>query len=435
MFIGTTPEEIRVLLQDVLKDRKGEDIFVGCSGNFSTDKVLAGMGFKVHSNDVSLYSKLIADIVMGKDTEVTVTNRDLINVFSQWEETKYKKLVEVMFAMRLSKFAKMKNDYEREFYHNFIVNANDYYAKTIAKMEKNQQFGFQIDSFNYGDFIEHLKSKKPNQIGISFPPTYKGGYEKMYQFVEDSFNYKRAKYQLFDPAKAENTFLELLEQGENIIYSDRENEKLKDYEIAKAYLGHGKNTVYIYSSLENTKKKYYIEKSKKELTTKYKIIDINRQFDENTKIIIEPCQLKDVNYFKSFFMSAKVDYSEGGDFALVFLADGEAFGFVSFNKQLSTFSKIFIHSDFVVNSVVPKLSKLLILLLKSKEVQRHIIRFYKHYYTGLRTSVYTQKPVSMKYRGVFNLDKRDNGKLIYQADFTNETSKEIYLLWLKKYQK
>lgn len=435
MFVGTTPEEIRILLQDVLKDRKGEDVFVGCSGNFSTDKVLAGMGFKVHSNDVSLYSKLIADIVMGTDTEVKVIDSDLINVFSQWEESKYKKLVQVMFAMRLSKFVKRKNDYEREFYHNFIVNAKGYYEKTVTKMEKNQQLGFQISSFSYCDFIEHLKTKKPNQIGISFPPTYKGGYEKMFQYVEDSFNYKRAKYAMFDPAKAENTFLELLEQGENIIYSDRENEKLQNYEIAKAYLGHGKNTVYIYSSLVNTKKKYYIEKSKKALTTKYKIIDINKQFDENTNIEIEPCQLKDVNYFKSFFMSAKVDYSEGGDFALVLLADGEAFGFVSFNKQLSTFSQIFIHSDFVVNSVMPKLSKLLILLLKSKEVQRQIIRFYKHYYLGLRTSVYTQKPVSMKYRGVFNLDKRDKGKLIYSADFTKETAKEIYLLWLKKYQK
>lgn len=435
MFIGTTAEEVRILLQEVLKDKKREDIFVGCSGNFSTDKVLAGMGFRVHSNDVSLYSKLIADIVIGTDTAVKVINEDLVNVFSNWEDSKYKKLIQVMYAMRISKFVKLKNDYEKEFYHNFIVNASDYYEKSIAKMNRNQQFDFKINNFFYGDFVEHLKSKQPNQIGLAFPPTYKGGYEKMFQYIEDSFEYERASYQIFDPSKAENTFLELLEQGENIIYLDREHDKLKNYEIAKACLGHGKNTIYIYSSLVGAKQRYYIERPKKELSTKYKIIEFTKCFNEDTKIEVQACGIKDVNYFKSFFMSAKVDYSEGGDYALVFKADGEAFGFVSFNKRLSTFNHIFIHSDFVVNSVIPKLSKLLILLLKSKEVQRQIIRFYKHYYLGLRTSVYTQKPVSMKYRGVFNLDRRDKGKLIYSADFTKETAKEIYLLWLKKYQK
>lgn len=103
--------------------------------------------------------------------------------------------------MRLSKFVKRKNDYEREFYHNFIVNAKGYYEKTVTKMEKNQQLDFQISSFSYCDFIEHLKTKKPNRIGISFPPTYKGGYEKMFQYVEDSFNYKRAFGKMIDICK------------------------------------------------------------------------------------------------------------------------------------------------------------------------------------------------------------------------------------------
>jgi hypothetical protein len=41
----------------------------------------------------------------------------------------------------------------------------------------------------------------------------------------------------------------------------------------------------------------------------------------------------------------------------------------------------------------------------------------------------------MKYRGVFDLMKRRKGKLIYQADFTEETVNEIFLQWKRKYLK
>ena len=83
MFTGTTPPEVKVLLQELMgKIPTGEHVFIGCSGNYTTDKVMAGMGFAVHSNDVSLYSKLIADILLGEDTTPMIcTDSDLKDVF------------------------------------------------------------------------------------------------------------------------------------------------------------------------------------------------------------------------------------------------------------------------------------------------------------------------------------------------------------------
>ncbi len=441
MFVGTTPPEIRLLLQDVLTNRvtgsskkEEEAIFVGCSGNFSTDKILAGMGFKVHSNDVSLYSKLIADIILKKDTEVKVANSDLANVFSSWPESRYKKLVQVMFAMKIAEFAPRKNDYQREFYENCLVGASGYYANTLDKIERNRQFDFQLETFFYGDFIEHLKNKRGRGIGVSFPPTYKGGYEKLFSFVEDSFDYLRADYKIFDPQEAPVIFGELLDSDENIIYSDREIEALQRYEVAKAVLGAGRHSVYIYSSVD-TKKRYYIERKRKPLSTKYQVIPFEFVFTPETRITIEVCRVQDVNYFKAFYMADKVNYTEGGDLGLVFLADGRAFGFASFSKQLSTATHLFMQSDFVVTSAMPKLSKLVIMLCRSREMKKKILRYFKHYYEGVKTSVFTDKPVSMKYRGVFDLERRDKGKLIYCADFTDQSTQTIFDTWKNRFQK
>lgn len=77
MFTGTTPPEVKLLLQDLMRGVKGKDVFIGCSGNYTTDKIMSAMGYTVHSNDVSLYSKLIADLLLDTSTEVECINPEL----------------------------------------------------------------------------------------------------------------------------------------------------------------------------------------------------------------------------------------------------------------------------------------------------------------------------------------------------------------------
>jgi hypothetical protein len=65
-------------------------------------------------------------------------------------------------------------------------------------------------------------------------------------------------------------------------------------------------------------------------------------------------------------------------------------------------------------------------------VRRIIARKMAHYFDGLKTTVYTDKPVSMKYRGVFNLDRRDKGKLMYSCLFSEKGLDDVYSEWLTK---
>ena len=433
MFTGTTPPEVKLLLQDLMKGVKGKDVFIGCSGNYTTDKIMSAMGYTVHSNDVSLYSKLISDLLLDTNTDIEVVNPELRMVFDTWDDTKYKKLIQVMFAMRVSNFHQRKNDYQEEMFNAFIEQSKVYYHNTISKIEKGA-LNFNIKSFYYGDFLDFLKMKRGKGVGISFPPTYKGGYEKMFGYVEESFKYEHSSYNIFDPKEGGVIFKELLDSDENIIYSDKHFDILENYLVGKIRLGTNKNPLFAYSSLR-TNNHYYIEHDKYVKPSRIHILPVDYQFTIETVITVRPCTVNDVNYYKAFYMGNKVNYTTGGDFGLVFMADGMAFGFTSFSKQLSTLSQIFMQSDFVVNSETQRLSKLLIMLVKSHDVRRLIARKMYNYYDGVKTTVYTTSPVSMKYRGVFNLERRDEGKLMYSSDFTENSLNELYALWIRKYKK
>ena len=43
----------------------------------------------------------------------------------------------------------------------------------------------------------------------AFPPTYKNGYERLYRFVDDSTEWERPSYDIWDPAKIDDWIDEL----------------------------------------------------------------------------------------------------------------------------------------------------------------------------------------------------------------------------------
>lgn len=113
MFTGTTPPEVKIVIQDILSRTKETDVYSACSGNYTNDKYASVMGFKVHSNDVSLYSKVISDVVLCKDTTpLKIKDPLLEEIFSHWEEGRYKKLAMVMFVMRIANLLPQKNEYQ-----------------------------------------------------------------------------------------------------------------------------------------------------------------------------------------------------------------------------------------------------------------------------------------------------------------------------------
>ncbi|PJZ28738.1 hypothetical protein [Leptospira kmetyi] len=432
-FIGSVPPEARAILVDLLsKVEKSRNIFVGCSGNFTIDRILSGLGYKVHSNDVSLYSKLIADIILNRNTELKCTDPTYESVFLKWpKDSKYRKLVEVMFVLKTSKFRPQKNDFQKEMWESYLEKGEEFYDRTLKKFEAGGVFDFKIESFYFGDFLKHVQNC--NGVSFLFAPTYKGGYEKMYQIVEDVFEYEKATYNIFDSKTAEKTYLNLLESGESVIYSDIDFPELAEFKKGVVRYSN-KRDISLYASLKSHKTYFFSPSPEKENPT-LNIISNNFQFSENAKIEIAKVPSDQIFHYKHIFMSARVNYSDKEDFGIALHVDGQVFGFAGFKKFMSSMDHVFVSSDFVVKSGEKRLSKLLIMLLLSKEVKALLTRQYLHSYRGVKTSVYTPHPVSMKYRGIYELVERKKGKLVYRQEFTNAPLSEIFKTWFKTKRK
>lgn len=165
----------------------------------------------------------------------------------------------------------------------------------------------------------------------------------------------------------------------------------------------------------------------------------NYEITENSKIIFVKTDNQSLNYYKNLFLKKGIDYTTGL-LPLFVLIDGYLFGFLLFDvirygmDQEKSTRGVYLLSDFIIANPVKRLSKLLLLSIKTKELQQilksHLIRPVDF----ILTTAFTDKPISMKYRGVFKLLKRGKGFLQYTTECGVITAKEALGTWIRKYK-
>lgn len=111
-----------------------------------------------------------------------------------------------------------------------------------------------------------------------------------------------------------------------------------------------------------------------------------------------------------------------------------AFGFDEARRDHSKWG-IWLVSDFCTNNNVPRLAKLILLCIKSKVAKKLLSRARMEETNICFTKVYTSKPVSMKYRGLFKKVKQDqpSNHLLYISDLGTEENYETIIQKYLKY--
>ena len=73
MFHGSLPTSAQQILCQIVKQWEVNDIYVGCSGNFTIERCLKNItSARLHSNDVTIYSCLIGRYFTGKKLNATL---------------------------------------------------------------------------------------------------------------------------------------------------------------------------------------------------------------------------------------------------------------------------------------------------------------------------------------------------------------------------
>jgi hypothetical protein len=111
-----------------------------------------------------------------------------------------------------------------------------------------------------------------------------------------------------------------------------------------------------------------------------------------------------------------------------------AFAFAS-NRGPIGFCDIYMVSDFAVQSSVPRLSKLVLVCILSTEVADILEQKLARKVRSIGTTAFTDKPVSMKYRGLFDLHSRKEGRLNYLGEAGKWSLQQALTWWQKTQQK
>ncbi|GIZ15515.1 hypothetical protein [Capnocytophaga catalasegens] len=131
----------------------------------------------------------------------------------------------------------------------------------------------------------------------------------------------------------------------------------------------------------------------------------------------------------------KVHKTSGVYFSFLVFYENYCLGGFGFNfpKGSETNYDLWLLSDFSTNNQVFRLSKLILLCIQSQVVKKILQRKTKMEVNNCYTKVYTNQPVSMKYRGVFKKVKLEKESvLMYETDFgLYKENQEI----IKAYQK
>lgn len=447
MFFGTTPQIVSQYIANEIKLHKPQRVFVPFAGNFVVEQLAGILQVpEIHSTDVSLYSKAIGHGLTNTvyDIDLDFEIRKRFPYFSALTRPIDIAAQVIFFTEVANNFKKaQKTSFYKSLDRDAVMRQEQYYKKILAKLEliasmlSNMQF--------YGkDACKLLPNTKANDLVFYDPPVAFGDYEKMFKEVESIYTYTPEPYTTITPELKLQQLAEMHEKGCKVYWRTNNPETHLPAGFKQVYQYKYKYTG-AYCIYSNANYKTFVGSFQplKEKIENYKMIGYEDIITENSKIEIKKVSTYVANHYRMMWVK-KAQMLDSGHAFLLFV-DGKLIGVLQLADALKFSSDlIVINSDPACpHSRYRRLSKLIIFLCCTQEMLKMMNDLSMWEHTGFTTRVFTNEPVSMKYRGLFDLaeraeDKEGNYKfkLIYQnRNKIFPTLAEALKAWVKKESK
>ena len=429
-FVGSINAECRRWLGNQGHAFNGRKVYVGCSGNFSVEQILSRYAPKarIWGNDVSLYSSVLGAYLAGQPFEMSVKDESF-----QWLEPHLgdveAKSAAVMVLLEALKHEKADNVFKARHWAHYLNNFEGFQQATVARLRERKK-EFRLEAYTSKDIFDLLDEMPQEAVAVAFLPTYAGGYERMFKRLEEIFDWDRPAYGLID-AERKAAILEKMKTRDYLYLDDRVVEALPMVAVVrKARM----KPVYVYSNMEVLRRGVLKQQRHAEFVPFTRLSD-NNVITKESQLTLIPTSNRVVNYYRDVYLSKGVGIPADGEVPLMAVVDGKVFGFLIYSRMQGG-GDVYLLADFVVNSGrYRRLAKLLVLVTQTREVRKLLEEKFLLEISRCRTMVFTDKPVSMKYRGLYKLARRDPGKLVYETGMGILDLKEVIPLWLKKYEK
>jgi hypothetical protein len=432
MFVGAINQKVRNYLAAQTHVLKEQTVVVGRSGNFTIEKVLAASSqpAAIHSNDVSLYSCALGTWLAGGRLPFTVREPDY-----RWLEPylsdDLKRLAMLMVLFEMLRYEKQNNPHSCRMWDLHRDAFPDLVAETAERLGKTS---LRLTSFYAGDVLEHFQRfADQDVIYCCYAPTYAGGYEKMYTRLEEIFAWKAPTYLLLDDARRD-ALLKMMQEKRYLWFDDHQLEGLKP--VLELHTGN-RRTVWLYSNVVE-QPGLFVGFTPDDLPPWPVATYDNLTLTPDTVIRLVQIPTTTLRLFKDAYLGKDIDHAMGS-WAFAVLAGDVVIGFLEYRRGNFRRDNMYMMADFCVpGTKYRRLSKLIVMLGCCGQTRAVLERLVEYRLRSVCTTAFTDRPVSMKYRGVMEMEKRgqteDGQKFLNYGQAFNDLSwQEVMREWLPKH--
>jgi hypothetical protein len=443
VFLGAIPGDLQAILSEHTRSWPVDEVWVGCSGAFTIERVLANRGWTIHSNDVSIYSCAIGSFFAQQAFRLEV-REEFYNDWgwlADYMAEPVDALSTLLLCSQMLQFLGKPNPYYERLMEGFKAQWDSLHAKTSEKLSKVEMV---LADFAPEDVREYMARSPLDDAVCCFPPFYAGGYETMFAPLGKVFSWDEPEYPVMDQDGLHELLGEMREHRYWLYGTDH---RLEGEEHEACLRGVVQPTprnvpIYVYSSAGATRVALPSQKITVPLAPK---LGPDDEIGEQLKLA--PLTYSEFNWLRSQYLNPAIPPSVA-ELPYAVLVDGKIVGAFAFG-QFSTIhgpGSAYMISDFpVAPTKYRRLSKLIVMAALSREAkllaERHISRRIR----TLSTTAFTAKPVSMKYRGVLRLYKKTENPpsgYKFQLEYTSERGPrelgsaslaEVLAEWKQKY--
>lgn len=255
----------------------------------------------------------------------------------------------------------------------------------------------------------------------------------MFAFLADNIRWDAPKYQIFDPKNLRSVIDRIRDAGiPYCILSDQIYGDLKPE--SEFHSGRGKPHYCYVSSGRSS----YLQLVPRSEAFGYKPIDVSK-IGPDSVVAIQRAEAKHMTFLKNVYLKKGITHTPGMANYVVTI-DGMLIGGLIYTlPKFGEKASIYLLSDFAI-SREGRLSKLITRLALNRDVLHDLGKRFINRYAEVKTTAFSDHPVSMKYRGIFELAKREEknapeGKFMlnYVGARLDESPQEAFAWWFGKH--
>lgn len=438
MFHGGLPTDaINIIGKEIKKwneDEKCKRLYVGCSGNFTIERSLNDIwGKEIISNDVTIYSCVLGWYFSGNKIKLKM-KKEYDGFFKFAEEymtTEEGKLVCVMILADALKFEiepEKMVDYNYRMLNAYKEQWDNMFEKTLNKV-KNMKT--KVDRFYAGDVCKLIDEVDDNDAFICYPPFYSGDYEKMFKCLENVFDWEEPVYDMIDKEKIYELFRKMTTKRHFMFCVDEDLEEFAEYKFAETQTTNRGRKIYMYSNCDDL---VYLQPNQNIANVNIERLSETDDIKPTDEIRLIKLESKEFHALRSQYMNASIKPGQE-TLAIGVMINNKLIGVYAFSTSNTLtgggmakhmdMPMIYLLSDFPVNTTKYKrLAKLVLIAALSKESQMIAQKLSRKRIKSIGTNAFSKNPVSMKYRGLFDLKVKQ--KMSDTVNKENADISEIY---------